>query len=75
MLVKVLSENTKLPLSFVLILLAGAFSTGIFYFKTEANAEATGKLESRQDQYDKDMEDIKVDLRLIKEKLGIHGSR
>lgn len=46
---KIISQETLLPVGLVFTLLGGAFATGYFYFEVKAHAKAIEELRAKQD--------------------------
>lgn len=62
----VLSENTLLPLSLVLVLVGTVFWVGVFYWQNEARGKEIETLQKQQTVYSSDLADLKRDIAYIR---------
>lgn len=62
---KSITESTLVPISLVISLLGGSGFITYVYFQTEANAKAILEIQGKQNS----LEEIKLDIAVIKEKM------
>jgi hypothetical protein len=62
----IISESTGISISLLITLAGGIFWLSTLYAKTLNTEQATQRIESKQDQYNKDIQEIKEDIAHIK---------
>lgn len=68
---EVLSEKTLIPISLVIVLVGGVFWLTTIYWRGISTAEAVLRVESKQDLYLKEVQEINARLTTIEATLGV----
>lgn len=67
-----ISEKTPVTIGLVIAMLGGVIWLSTLYAKTVETSTELSRIESKQDQYDRDIKEISNHLSLIEGKLGIY---
>ncbi len=72
---KAITETTLLPISLVIVVIGGIVWLTSLYAKTDESFKAIARLESSQDAYYRNLQEISTRLSRIEGKLGINTNR